>query len=285
MAMSALFLNTAFGVYKPKVIYGQDNRHDLYEIQDEAVRKVFQSTTAMLYLRSLTLEGSRYSVKTDVYGEEMQLCSSEKFYHQPAAAMCSGFLVGEDLMATAGHCINENNCDGMAFAFNFAMKSESQAPQSLDKDDVYFCSKVVAHELSRTVDYALVKLDRPVVGHEPLKLATQDAQALDNLIVVGHPSGLPTKVTVEAQVRSSNENYFVANLDTYGGNSGSAVFNAETLEVLGILVRGETDFRYDYAQKCYVSNVCEDDKCRGEDVTHISYIRKGLESTGVTILE
>ena len=59
----------------------------------------------------------------------------------------------------------------------------------------------------------------------------------------------------------------MANLDTYGGNSGSAVFNAKTGLVEGILVRGEQD----YVQKgdCRVSNVCPADGCRGEDVTKI----------------
>jgi V8-like Glu-specific endopeptidase len=33
------------------------------------------------------------------------------------------------------------------------------------------------------------------------------------------------------------------NCDSYGGNSGSAVIDATTKEVIGILVRGATDFK------------------------------------------
>ncbi|WP_420540401.1 S46 family peptidase (plasmid) [Paenibacillus polymyxa] len=45
---------------------------------------------------------------------------------------------------------------------------------------------------------------------------------------------------VGAAVRDNPPNaFFVANLDTYGGNSGSPVFNSDTHEVEGILVRGE----------------------------------------------
>ena len=54
-------------------------------------------------------------------------------------------------------------------------------------------------------------------------------------------------------------------LDTYGGNSGSPVFNAATHEVEGILVRGETDFTSNGT--CNVSLVCPTSGCRGEDVT------------------
>ena len=57
----------------------------------------------------------------------------------------------------------------------------------------------------------------------------------------------------------------MANLDTYGGNSGSPVFNAQNNKVEGILVRGETDFVSN--GQCNVSLVCPSTGCRGEDVT------------------
>jgi V8-like Glu-specific endopeptidase len=89
-------------------------------------------------------------------------------------------------------------------------------------------------------------------------------------VVIGHPTGLPTKVSAGANVRSVNDVYFVANLDTFGGNSGSAVFNAETGEIEGILVRGERDYRYNSARGCYVPNTCVNLGCRGEDSTLIT---------------
>lgn len=285
LSMSALFINAAFGVYKPHVIYGDDNRQDLYEVQHVSLAEAARSTAAMIAVASLTQEGSIYKVLSAVYGEEYSLCSEEKFFSQPTAAMCSGFLVGQDLVATAGHCLSEVDCKDWAFVFNYAMRSEGDAPQTVGQDDVYFCSSIVAHSLTDKEDFALVKLDRPVVGYQPLKLASQSAQALDEIVVVGHPAGLPTKVSAGAQVRSTNPEYFVANLDTYGGNSGSAVFNAATMEVMGILVRGERDFSYNVEKGCYNSNYCLDGECRGEDVTNISYIRESLESTGVTYLE
>jgi hypothetical protein len=85
--------------------------------------------------------------------------------------------------------------------------------------------------------------------------------------VIGHPCGLPQKYAPGAQVRHNSAGpFFVANLDTYGGNSGSAVFNATNRAVEGILVRGENDFVTNGT--CYVSLVCPTTGCRGEDVTH-----------------
>jgi V8-like Glu-specific endopeptidase len=82
---------------------------------------------------------------------------------------------------------------------------------------------------------------------------------------------LPTKIDDGAQVRSNAPSgYFVATTDSYGGNSGSSVFNYDTGEVEGVLVRGEDD--YVYRNGCMVSNVCEESGCRGEDVTKISSV-------------
>ncbi|MFN8369647.1 MAG: S46 family peptidase [Bacteriovoracaceae bacterium] len=92
--------------------------------------------------------------------------------------------------------------------------------------------------------------------------------------------GLPTKISDGANVRTNNNpKYFVANLDTYGGNSGSAVFNTKTGEVEGILVRGENDYVYDSAQGCRVSNKCTNAGCRGEDVTRITNIKELMSLT------
>ena len=67
--------------------------------------------------------------------------------------------------------------------------------------------------------------------------------------------------------------YFSANLDTYGGNSGSAVFNANTGVVEGILVRGATDYVSDPSQGgCRVSNILGKHAGKGEDVTYITNV-------------
>jgi hypothetical protein len=90
-----------------------------------------------------------------------------------------------------------------------------------------------------------------------------DTQAVH---VIGHPVGLPTKFAGGAAVRNNTPAaFFVANLDTYGGNSGSPVFNSTSRQVEGILVRGETDFAMQGT--CRVSLVCPTSGCRGEDCT------------------
>ena len=105
------------------------------------------------------------------------------------------------------------------------------------------------------------------------------------MLVIGHPSGLPTKIANRAYVRSnSHAAFFQANLDTYGGNSGSAVFDALTGVVEGILVRGERDYIYDYDRRCMISKKCPDDGCRGEDVSRITRVEKLMDLVAETKL-
>ena len=93
------------------------------------------------------------------------------------------------------------------------------------------------------------------------------------MVVIGHPTGIPTKISDGAKVRMLATKYFVANLDTYGGNSGSAVLNAQSGEVEGILVRGENDYVPAEGRDCQVSNHCTNEGCRGEDVTYITNVK------------
>lgn len=272
VAVSAT-LSVGFVNVTPKVIYGKDNRADVYQVERADVREVADSTVALIPVESLQdNKNGFFKIITEKFGQEQNLCSDEPYRDQPVAANCSGSLVGEDLVATAGHCISKSDCAKYAFIFGYKMTNASMAPDVVPADEVYSCKKVVAREVTGAQDYALVRLDRVVRDHRILSLQRDPVEVQDPIYVVGHPSGLPTKVADGAQVRRQEGAFFRANLDTYGGNSGSAVFNARTNEVVGILVRGEQDFSYDRIRQCYRSKKCENNGCRGEDVTNISYI-------------
>mgnify|MGYP002404305880 CR=1 FL=1 len=60
-------------------------------------------------------------------------------------------------------------------------------------------------------------------------------------MVVGHPSGLPMKVA-PGRVQFVTPRLIMMDTDTFGGNSGSPVLNAETGEVEGIFFRGGLDY-------------------------------------------
>jgi V8-like Glu-specific endopeptidase len=103
------------------------------------------------------------------------------------------------------------------------------------------------------LDYAIVQLDRRVSDRTPLEFRNDSEIDLGTpLTVIGSPSGLPLKVASGANVRDTSHLYsFKANLDTFQGNSGSAVFNSKTGIVEGILVRGEEDYEQNQVKMCF----------------------------------
>ncbi|OQW50751.1 MAG: hypothetical protein A4S09_11390 [Proteobacteria bacterium SG_bin7] len=264
---------------KMEVIYGDDNRQDLYQVTDQMKYTLSNSTVALIYKENLEpLDGNNTKIKSRSYAKTYQLCPEEPFYEQDVAAFCSGFLVGPQTIITAGHCIRAQTCERTRFVFGYAITTAGQNPQLVPNENVYSCASVTHSQQLREEepgpDFAVVTLDRQVTGHAPLSLRTQDnIQNSEPLFVVGHPAGLPTKVAGGANVRdTSHEAFFIANLDTYGGNSGSAVFNENTGSVEGILVRGELDYVTKKGSNCQVSNVCKNDGCMGEHVTRIKYV-------------
>ncbi len=260
----------------PKVIYGDDNRRDVYAELRADVRKVADSTVAMIANALLEEQGDKVILYPQFFGPGFSLCKEEPFYSQPSAAECSGFLVGDDMVATAGHCINKSICQFKSFVFNYRMLNNDRAPKELPVDDVYSCKEVVSREQNDQNDYAIVRLDRPVRGHRVLTMQKESVNVMDEVLVIGHPSGLPTKIADDAYVRRAEENFFMANLDTYGGSSGSAVFNAKTLAVVGILARGVDDFTWDSTRGCKISNRCSNEGCNGEQIMNIKSLSEAL---------
>lgn len=267
--------NVADNSVDEKVVYGADDRLDLFEILDPHWLMVAGSTVALVNQSKVSTQNDGYKINGREYGSSYSLCQDEPFYSQPTAAFCSGSLIAPDIIVTAGHCLrNQKDCQDTKFVFNFGLLAADHDPSVVGLDDVYGCAELIHSEVQgvRGSDFAIVRLDRQVVGHDPLPV--RHADQIDNnteILVIGHPAGLPTKLAAGAAVRENNDpNYFVANLDTYGGNSGSAVLNVNTSEIEGILVRGDTD--YIFQGGCRKSNVCPDTGCRGEDVTRITKI-------------
>ena len=264
-----------------KVVYGEDNRLDIFEVSNPMHLKLAKATAALV--KSYSVEDMRDG-QSKLSGGSLSVCSDEKFDGQMTAAFCSGFLVKHDskqYFVTAGHCIDsQRSCEGIKFVFDYTVETEGQTQHKVPTSSVYSCKKLVDRVLSRSDsnDYAVVELDREVTGREALTFRTEGKVSTgEEILVIGHPSGLPSKVAGDAFVRKNNsKTFFATNLDTFGGNSGSAVFNARTGEVEGILVRGHNDYTYRRGpdgNRCKAPEYCSMDGCRGEDVTRTTSIK------------
>lgn len=271
LSFSALASNT-----QVDVIYGEDNRKDVFESTDSALVELSRSTAAMISMDNLKIvKAGEIQISAGTLAGR-GVCAKERFSKQISAANCSGFLVAPNVLVTAGHCIKTAaDCASYKWVFDYKVDHADQGAVNVPKSSVVSCKKIISRSLDQISkdDYAVIELDRKVEDRRPLAFRKTGKITKGTAIaVIGHPTGLPTKIADGAKVRSLSTKFFVANLDTYGGNSGSAVFNTKTSEVEGILVRGENDYVYDSALGCQVSNVCASDACRGEDVTFITHI-------------
>ncbi len=291
-AAAALLILPSLSFAEGKSIYGEDNRKDYFEMSAN-FQPLADSVVSLWKSASVTAEGSGFKLKTVNFGDRLNLCPGEKFREQPIGAFCSGSLVGEDLVMTAGHCIKTDaQCKDTKFVFGFAVtRAGGAAVTTVHSSDVYGCASIVKRFLGGEPgsdnpagqnlgpDYALVRLDRKVSGRKPLPVNRgANLKKGDEIFVIGHPVGLPVKLAGYARVREfSKVGYFTADLDTFGGNSGSPVFNTKTKKIEGILVRGDEDF-IESPAGCTTMATYEQTGGRGEDVTKVgvlsSYIPK-----------
>ena len=298
--MSVIGFGSVTSFASNKVIYGQDNRMNVMDTHNPMYQKLADSTVALMQndtLQPVSPIASHVSAAT--FRDSYALCSTERFGEETTGAFCSGSLIGKDLILTAGHCVrDQDSCNGIKFVFGFAINTAKSDPSAIDNKNVYGCKKVIHTQLTTTpapgtpagapgdnVDFAIVQLDREVTDHEPLKMSsrttTQRLEVGTRLLMIGHPAGIPTKIEDGGKVRSTAKpGYMIATTDSYGGNSGSAVFNLLTGEIEGVLVRGEQDFEVTRLgdTACRVSKVCDEGACRGEDITEISFVTQRLRA-------
>ncbi len=274
---------------KQKLIYGVDDRVDIFQLTDPNDVRDADSVVALFRATAVIDNGDGTSTLTTTnFGTDKNLCASEPFRAQPVGAFCSGFLVARDVVATAAHCVTVGNVANTRFVFGFRMTNATTAQTRIANAQIYRGADLIGRRLTDSAtDWALVRLDRPVPDH-PVVTVRRDGRTANNqrMHVVGHPSGLPLKFAGGANVRTNtSQTHFVANLDTYGGNSGSPVFNSGTRTVEGVLVRGDTDFVANGT--CNVSLVCPANGCRGEDcvrTTEFAIALRALDPIGAALL-
>ncbi|MET0341740.1 MAG: serine protease [Polyangiales bacterium] len=278
------------------IIYGSDDRLEVYEHESAVLKGIAASAVVALVPRSRFLQtpAGEFAIFTRPLEQAFQVCADERFAAQPTAADCSGVLIDEDLVLTAGHCFaSDDACAQFSFVFDYYYR----APGSLEPigwGDVYGCRRIAHRSLSSLtagtrVDYALVQLDRKAAGRTPVSIRRDALAQGEPLATVGSASGLPAKIDSGSHVldvRAQQLDYFLLDSDTFAGSSGSGVFDAQGA-LVGVLVRGGADWVRRPGQDCMVpkvvrlptdANVPRPDQ--GEEATYVARALDGLCGAG-----
>ena len=250
-------------------IYGPDNRQDWSEVKDYRLKRWARSTLALISSKDLELNGDSFTIKAEDYETSAGLCPGTKFGKQLTPGFCSGFLVGDDLLLTAGHCIaNLEECKETFFVFDFAVTSKNENPKNLKLNKVFRCQDLISQNLTNELNYALIKLDRPT-GRNYFSVRRQgQPRKMEKLTMIGHPAGLPSKISDGGEVLEVTDK-IIGSVDAFGGNSGSVVLNRQTGLVEGVLVAGEPDF--ERSGSCLIEKICGPE-CKGEEIFPVSLI-------------
>ncbi len=122
-----------------KTIYGEDNRIDYFRASSDmkeradSVVSLWRSHKAKFDKKT-----NSYNLVTQNFGEDHYLVENEPFREQAEGAFCSGALVADDIIMTAGHCVPTNYiCKSLRFVFGFAVKEDGgKAPLNIPASEV-----------------------------------------------------------------------------------------------------------------------------------------------------
>ncbi len=319
--ISLFAFSTALMVYQLTfaAVYGSDDRQDVVTVGNQQVKAAAKSTAIMI---ANTLISERPNATIDLDFQPLSttfgsnVCTDQKFHNQISAGVaCTGFLIGQDLMVTAGHCmINVGEvkqgltpfCTEFSWLFDFQNNTQGQASiKGLSKDRLYRCQKVLYAKNTTTYnsatqkfdfddDFAIIQLDRPVPNRSPLKLAGPLAAIGQGVSSIGYPNGIPMKYMNNGKVLDQpNSKYFRTTLDMFEGNSGGPIFNA-AFDVIGIEVRGfPADFIWSPQRQCNVVNKCngmaqscqlaDEKESAGEHAFPANLIRERAAEVGLSL--
>jgi len=179
------------------------------------------------------------------------LAESEKFCKERAPGFGSAVLVDQDKILTAGHCVNsQTEIDKIRVVFGFHNDA-----RAFPKDRVYRIKRILGFQCNPAdpnfPDWAVIKLDRPVVGIKPMKVEYDPSkiEVRNSVYALGCPMGTSVKCAglgfATIKLNQQDPNMLDVDVDISAGNSGCPLIARESQKVIGIAVQGSEDFMFD----------------------------------------
>lgn len=289
--------------YRPVAIYGENNIKEYYEV-NSSLRKIANSVVALVHKDWLYFDetDNRYHIvptRDFLFDKLNNLIIQNKdetmFLNQKILSFCSGALVSDDLVLTAGHCISDQKIDpetgkknsiyyrDIYIVFNWKKSTNGNYKDSFSKDEVFKVNRIIVRELKGDIsdinnyrDYALVELSKRALKYKPLPIERADGFLIKGapVFTIGYPAGMSVKITEPdaAKIGNVGDYGFTANIDHFAGNSGSPVFNSYTKRITGILVSGDADFYIIVPENIKVKIIFNQDSKLLEDSRENDYL-------------
>lgn len=274
------------------MIFDTDDRLERHQLKDTSILSYSKSTAALMLKSQLDLvkaDGKVVAYKIDLNKPgngpipDSGKCK-RAFVGQPQlTGFCSTTLIGEDLLLTAGHCMErgegiiskEEICAQSVAVFDYAYSTPDKMPLKFPAKNVYQCKKVEFFSNNSELDLALIRLDRPVKNREIFKLKKPESKSMEygsTLYTSGYPRGMPNKTVLSGSFVQYHRDYTKRNTarffaDVMGGSSGSSVLDPITREIVGILISSDcNDTEYDKINECFYEPTFHY-QCKGVEMT------------------
>ena len=236
-------------------IDGADDRMDVYAHPDADLRDLaMRSVATMMHRRSAPTAADLYSSTT--LGQFENLCTTERFWNDPILGSCTGTLIDDDLILTAGHCVSGRyDCDNKSWVFNYYRTSATTIGPISDAD-VFRCKEIVHLDTAPGSDHAIIRLDRPATPRfTPARVAYGNHAMMGGhpVAMIGSPSGTPLKIDAGGVMLSGTATDAPeASLDAFPGSSGSGVFSRDGYALTGVVYASGSPF-YEANGTCRVA--------------------------------
>lgn len=222
-------------------ISGNDDRQESRGSDVPALLRDLSLSVPAIVEKKMLVKSGDHFLPQGYPMQKMNFCSDARFSEQQYLARCSSSLIGEDLVLTAGHCMDDDLkswCRDYAVVFDYA---KGVGDEKIRKENVFGCKEIIYRQFKGAFDedLALIRLDRKVPGREIIVVSKTPVIVGDPLTMIGYPLGIPQKIVDDGSVlQLGPDKYsFRHKLDSFSSNSGGPLFNTRG-EQVGVLVRG-----------------------------------------------
>ena len=217
-----------------------DDRTDVYAHPDPTLVDLALHSTPTL-LRTSGVPTPAVIAASTTLQNLHNLCPTERFLNDPTVGHCSGVLVDDDLVLTAGHCFT-GSIVGSTWAFGYYRPSATTVATMTSADTFTVSEVVLMGGTTDPNDYAFVRLDRSAAPRfTPARVAfgTYPLSYGAPVATIGSSAGMPLKIDSGGTVRSSTTSgaFYEVSLDLFRGNSGGAIYAREGNTVAAIATR------------------------------------------------